>query len=332
DLIMATPVFECLRENCPDAKITALTRAYNAKIIGDAPWADHVIACDDSSWSGIQQTADAVRNCGADTALLLPNSIRSWLPVRLGGVTQIYGYRRGARKPLVQGPLPKREGRAFLPMPMVDYYLDLCRWLGLKVADSPKPSLFVSDQLQQQAQQLLDSYAIAATDRVIGLNPGAKFGASKCWPAEYFAELADLLEAEFSCKLLLFVGPGEEEIAAQIMAGTKSQLINTGPDKIDLALLKPMIQRCDMLITNDTGPRHYATAFDLPAVVIMGPTDPRYTASNLDKSIVLRQEMDCSPCHKKVCPADHQCMRDILPQQVTDAARRLIQTIENKED
>jgi heptosyltransferase-2 len=323
DLIMATPVFECLRANCPDARITALTRAYNAKIIGDAPWVDEVIACHDKTWSGLRSTALEIRQADVDAALLLPNSLRSYLPVRMAGVRDVYGYRRGVRKLLVQGPEPKMDSDGFLPMPMVDYYLDLCCWLGLKVDASPRLSLSISADLQEQAQQALSAYGISEDEIVVGLNPGAQFGSSKCWPPEYFAELADLLEAEGDCRLLLLVGPGEDSIAEEIMAKTNSKLINTGPDRIDLALLKPMINRCSLLITNDTGPRHYATAFDLPVVVLMGPTDPRYTNSNLEKTIVLRKELDCSPCHQKVCSERHECMRNIRPQEVLAAARTL---------
>jgi heptosyltransferase-2 len=323
DLIMATPVFECLRANCPKARIIALTRAYNAKIIEDASWVDQVIACDDKSFAGIKATARAIREAEVDAALLLPNSIRSYLPVRLAGVRDIFGYRRGIRSALVKGPVPEKDGRDYLPMPMVDYYLDLCRWLGLTAPDNPGPSLCVPDDLQHQADRLLESYGISADEMLIGLNPGAKFGSSKCWPPEYFAELADRLEAEWDCRLLLFVGPGEDQIAEQIMAATRSKLINTGPDRVDLALLKPMIRRCELLITNDTGPRHYATAFDLPVVVIMGPTDPRYTASNLEKTIVLRKELDCSPCHKKECSEGHECMREIRPEEVLEAVKSL---------
>jgi heptosyltransferase-2 len=65
-------------------------------------------------------------------------------------------------------------------------------------------------------------------------------------------------------------------------------------------------------------------AFDVPAVVIMGSTDPRYTASNLDKTIVIRRELDCSPCHKKVCPLEHQCMTLITPAEVFTAVAKLL--------
>lgn len=324
DLIMATPLFECLRNNLPGVRITALTRAYNAKVIADAPWVDAVIPCKDQSLAGILATAGAVKAAGADTAVLLPNSIRSLLPVRLAGLSRVYGYRRGGRRFLLEGPLPARDDQGIVPLPMVDYYLGLCRWLGLDLPAHPAPSLFVAADLADEADRLLGKYAIAEQEVVIGLNPGAKFGSSKCWPPEYFARLAELLEARWRCRILLFVGPGETPIAERIMALTGAQVINTDPDRIDLALLKPLIRRCDLLITNDTGPRHYATAFKRPAVVIMGPTDPRYTSSNLEHSIVLRKELPCAPCHRKECPEGHECMRAITPEEVLAAAARLL--------
>jgi heptosyltransferase-2 len=80
-------------------------------------------------------------------------------------------------------------------------------------------------------------------------------------------------------------------------------------------------------VTNDTGPRHYAVAFDIPAVVIMGPTDPRYTAANLEKTLVLRQELDCSPCHKKTCPRDHECMFMINPEALFMGSEKLLEKL-----
>lgn len=324
DLIMATPVFECLRKSLPEVRITALTRAYNAKVIENSPWVDAIIPCEDKSYGGILKTATAVKASGADTALLLPNSLRSYLPVRLAGLGGIYGYRRGVRKYLVKGPLPVRGNDGILPLPMVDYYLELCRWLGLGLPESPEPSLYISETLSSQAGQLLKKYGISDQDTLIGLNPGAKFGSSKCWPPEYFARLAEKLEEQLSCRLLLFVGPGEARIADEIMNRTKAKLINTAPDQIGLDLLKPMIHRCDLLITNDTGPRHYAVALKRPVVVIMGPTDPRYTGRNLEQTIVLRKELPCAPCHKKECPENHECMRGITTEEVLEAAISLI--------
>jgi heptosyltransferase-2 len=223
------------------------------------------------------------------------------------------------------GPKPIRAQNGILPVPMVEYYMEICRWLHLEIPEVTKPRLFLSDSLEEKGDQLLDSYGIRPDDIVIGMNPGAKFGSSKCWPPKYFAELAELLKARWDCKILLFVGPGEDQIAESIMEISKTSIFNTGPDRVDLALLKPLIRRCQLLVTNDTGPRHYAVAFDIPVVVIMGPTDPRYTATNLEKTAVLQKELDCSPCHKQECPQDHDCMQRISPQDVFEASQKLLE-------
>jgi heptosyltransferase-2 len=124
---------------------------------------------------------------------------------------------------------------------------------------------------------------------------------------------------------MLFTGPGEEPIGNRIAKLTQAAIINTGPDQVDLALLKPLIKRCQLLITNDTGPRHFAVAFGVPVAVIMGPTDPRYTHANLEKTVVLRHELECSPCHLKECSRDHGCMTEISPETVLSASERLLQ-------
>jgi heptosyltransferase-2 len=62
----------------------------------------------------------------------------------------------------------------------------------------------------------------------------------------------------------------------------------------------------------------------VPVVVLMGPTDPRYTAIHLDETEVLRrEELDCIACHHKVCPIDHRCMRWITPEHALERIEAL---------
>jgi heptosyltransferase-2 len=245
--------------------------------------------------------------------------------MRLSGIKEVYGYRREWRDLLLTGgPSPSRNGRKIVPAPMTEYYLELCRWLGLDLPERPKPSLYIGEELARRGETMLRKYGIARDDFLIGMNPGASFGSSKCWPAECFAELAELCQRNLNAKIILFWGPGEEQIVDAIMSRTQADIVDTRPEKIDLEMLKPMVKRCNLFITNDTGPRHYAAAFDVPAVVIMGPTDPRYTNANLERTVVVRKELDCSPCHKKVCPRGHECMKEIRPAEVFAAAERLL--------
>ena len=322
DIVMATPVYECLRQNFPNAKITACIRPYARGILEDSPWFDHIVSIHDKKLSGKNRVRKELCRLRPDAGILLTNTTHSWLTFKLAGVGQIYGYRRNLRKYfLTGGPEPPVDGNNIRPVPMQDYYLEICRFLELELPSNPKPALYLSGQLQEKGNGLLKRYGITEQDTVVGLNPGASFGSSKCWPPEYFARLAEMLQEKYDCKLLLLVGPGEHDIAAKIVAESQATIVNTAPDRVDLALLKPLIKRCDLLITNDTGPRHYAVAFDVPAVVVMGPTNPVYTASNLEKTRVLQKDLPCVPCHKKICPlGHHNCMREILPDSVMGAA------------
>ncbi len=329
DVVMATPTFDCLRQNFPEAQITGLIRRYAGGVVEDGPWFDDLIECNDKTIGGFFETIVKIRNLKPDLTIVLPNSLRSAIISRFGGSKQIYGYRRNGRSIFLSGgPRPKRNTNGIIPVAMRDYYLEICRWLQLKIPDAARPRLFFSDALEAQAARLLQRYGITSNDMVIGLNPGAKFGSSKCWPPHYFAGLAELLSARWNCKLLLFIGPGEEDLGRAIAKTSHASIINTGPDRVDLALLKPLIKRCQLLVTNDTGPRHYAVAFEVPVIVIMGPTDPRYTDANLEKTFVLRQELDCSPCHEKVCSLEHECMAGIRPEVVLSASEKLLEDID----
>jgi heptosyltransferase-2 len=330
DVVMATPALSCIRHSYPEAQIIGVIRRYARGVIEDGPWFDSIFDFDDKKADGFFKLVKALRKLQPDIAILLRNSFRSALIARLGKAAKIYGYRRDGRSFLLSdGPKPERSSNGFLPLPTVDSYMDLCRFLKLKTDDKSLPHLYFSSKLAEAGNKLLKKYGITPGDMVIGINPGAKFGSSKCWPPEYFAQLAELLETQWKCKIILFAGPGEEEIACTITEKSTASIINTGPDKVDLALLKPLIKRCNLLITNDTGTRHYGVAFDIPLVVIMGPTNPVYTASNLEKSFVLRKDMDCSPCHKRTCPyGHHNCMKMIMPEEALQASIQLLKEVE----
>jgi heptosyltransferase-2 len=93
---------------------------------------------------------------------------------------------------------------------------------------------------------------------------------------------------------------------------------------LDLAELKALIAGASLVLSNDTGPRQIAVAFDRPVVVLMGPTDPRHTASQLERQRVLREVVPCGPCHQARCPIDHRCMTGISPFRAIAAAKDLL--------
>jgi heptosyltransferase-2 len=325
DIVMATPVFECLRTNLPQARILAVVKKMARGILHDSPWVDGFVDGDDKSWPDFVQMRRQLRTERPDAAILLTNSWRSALTTRLSGIKTVYGYRRDGRGVLLSGgPLPRRDGGRIVPIPMIDYYLDICRWLGLAVLDHPKPQLHIGPDVRRRGEALLSKLGITPADFVVGMNPGASFGSSKCWPVEYYAELAKMCRRSMEAKVIVFSGPNEGPIIQALVDRVGKDVIDLRPEHVDLEMLKPLVERCSLMVTNDTGPRHYAVAFDVPVVVIMGSTDPRYTNANMERTVIVRKELDCSPCHKKVCPKQHECMRQIEPAEVFAAAETLV--------
>jgi heptosyltransferase-2 len=159
---------------------------------------------------------------------------------------------------------------------------------------------------------------------LILLNPGAQYGSAKCWPAEYFVTLADRLVEELGATILISGAPRERRIIEAIGRSMRHAPVDLLSKGSTLGTLKEIVRRCDLMITNDTGPRHIAAAFDVPVVTLFGPTHPEWTEINFAKERKLAVKVFCGPCQKKTCPLDHRCMIRLTPPMVYDAALQLL--------
>jgi heptosyltransferase-2 len=207
---------------------------------------------------------------------------------------------------------------------MVYQYLELVATLGA-VGDGLGPRLAIPDEVRAGAEEDLRRLGVEDDERLIALNPGASFGESKIWPVESLARVGDHYARKPGVRVVILCGPGEEELARSLERAMTETPVNTAGAIVPLDRSKAVIQRAELLITTDTGPRHIAVSVGTPTVVLMGPTDPRYTNSHLERTIVLRRDVPCGPCHLKVCPLDHRCMTLITPDDVIEAGDRLLE-------
>jgi heptosyltransferase-2 len=324
DVVMATAALRALRMNLPDAYVCVLARSWLADVLEASPRIDELLRRDPRGLIGHWKLRRELRKRRFDAAVSLPHSFHAALLMRLSGARLRIGYNRGDRGVLLTDWIePPREGDAWLPVPKTLYYLDLLKAAGLE-CNSTELELFCTDQDRAFVEPLLAEAGIAEGDRLVLINPGANFGSSKCWLPERFAEVADALSEEDGVRVGIVCGPGEEPIANEILKCAGSDPFHFARQRLPLGPLKALVERCDLMITNDTGPRHFAVAFDKPNVVIMGSTDPRHTAANLGKTTVVRKDVECGPCHKRSCPTDHICMTSITSAEVLAAARELM--------
>jgi heptosyltransferase-2 len=325
---MATPALKAVRTRFPGAQIAWLVKPYGKRAVENLPLCDEILEYDDAPGTrrvlGLLSWAIRLRRKEFDLAIILPNSFSSALMVFLAGIKRRVGYSRDTRGFMLTDPIkPVRENSRIVPVPMVEYYLRITDSLGCpRVTTSPE--LSVSPAAKEKAHAMLDRFGINQKGMTVAMIPGAAYGSSKCWKPEYFAQAADQLTDRYGCHVLIVPGPEEVDIAKDIEKRMHHSPVVFADPIVPLDVLMALIQSCSLVITNDTGPRHFAVALKKPVVVIMGPTDPRYTNSNLEKTIVLREDLECSPCHLKICPRDHRCMTAITPDQVVQASEQLL--------
>lgn len=324
DIVMATPSLAAIRRFHPDAEISLLLKPGREKVLAGSGDFDEII--EDRSPRGFRDFCRMVgqlRRRRFDLAVLFSDSLRAASLIFLAGIPRRLGYRRNLRSPLLTEKLRYTGPRGVkTPEPMPRRYGRLLEALGVPIPHG-RPVLRVTGEEEERARRRRQELGIGDDEPLIGLNPGASFGASKIWPPRHFARLADLVHETLGARSLILVGPGEEPIAAAIAAAMETRPILTGDTPIGLDELKPVIRDLKLLVTTDAGPRHYAVAFGVPVVVIMGPTDRRYTDVHLEETEIVQHDLPCSPCHLKVCPIDHRCMRGISPEEVLERIRAL---------
>ena len=339
DAVMATPTLRALRLRYPNAHISYLMKRYVKPLYVGMPWADRLLTYRTGKTRAkagkgkFFDLAARLRAAKFDLAVLLPNSFKAALICRMAGINRIVGYDRDGRSFLLSDRLlaPKENGK-FVPSPIIRYYMGLASYLGAGSRDL-KMELFVSPSELRDAEAVLERGGLerdlhrpaqAGRPPLIVLNPGANYGAAKLWKAEYFAAVADRFMDELNATVLLSAAPKEKPIVEQIKRHMKRVPVDLSNKGLDLGSLKEIIRRCDLMVTNDTGPRHIAAAMDVPVVTIFGPTHPEWTEIYYPKERQVAVKVFCGPCQKKVCPLDHRCMTRLTPNIVWEAAMQLL--------
>jgi heptosyltransferase-2 len=328
DAVMATPAVRALRAHFASARLVGVMRPYVAGALEAAPWLDHTLLLDTRGpWSRRwPAVAFALRRQRIDLAVLFPNSFRAALVARLGGSRRVLGYARGGRSWLLSDrlePLRAPDG-SFPPSPVIDAYNRLAEHAGC-----PHPGyrmqLFTTVADEQAADAVWDRARLDRYPEVICLNPGAAYGSAKYWYAESFARLAQDLCDRRGCGVLVLCGPGERDLARRIAGLAGRPAVHSLADNpLSLGLSKACVRRCDLLVTTDSGPRHFAAAFGRPVVTLFGPTHIPWTETYYPGAIHLQKQVDCGPCQLRVCPLDHRCMKLLTPEEVFAAATELL--------
>lgn len=269
DATMATPAFRAIKAAWPSTSLALLCRPGIDAVLAGLPMFDAVVVDGLRGALGPLRARRRLRDLGAEAAILFPNSFRAALTVFLARIPRRVGYARDGRSALLTDRVPSSAER---PRSTVGHYCELVeRGLGIEVSDR-RLGLALTDADREGAArataEIAGPYAVLVPG---GNNP------SKRWPPERFAAVADDLRTRRGLAVLVAGAPAEREVIDAIRAAARTTVTDLSSRGLGLGSLKAVIAGAALVVSNDTGPRHIAAAFDVPTVALFGPTDHRWT-------------------------------------------------------
>ena len=299
DLLMTVPALAELHAIAPAAAIDLVVGSWNADIARAIPGIRSVEVLD-AHWlargaqgRSVTALARAARRWNArgyDLAMNFEPDIRSNFITAAVGAHWTAGFASGGGGPLLDLSLPFDTTQH-----TADNMVSLVRAASREWAETASAGdlhLQLDDDVRHRAAERLADLR----SPIVGMHV-AGGRAIKQWPLDRFAEVARWLVQERHASVVLTGGPDDR--APNALVRTKmhpaAALDVAGASLVEAAAI---LERCDIVVTGDTGPMHLAHAVGTPVVAIFGPSDPqRYGPRGL-RDRVVRVDLPCAPCNR----------------------------------
>ena len=326
DVIQALPVLRLLKLHLPRSEIYWWIDSALAPLLEGDPDLTGLIRFERQRWRRPRYWPEVLRSIRAtraqkfdwviDLQCLARSGAFAWLAngKLLVGLDEV---REGAR-----GFYDFAAPRAAFHTHAVDWYLSVLKPLGVPVHHHftwlpERPRIAAAVQAKWPS----------AGVRWLALQPGARWD-NKRWPAEYFAELVRLVSREFPQVRFAILGSRDDQAIGQsVAAAAPGSCLNlcgqtTLPEMIE------WVRRCELMVTNDTGPMHVAAALGKPMAALFGPTEPRRTGPYGRLGEVLRMDLPCAPCLKHRCHFARpiECLRTLSPAMALARVQKILAT------
>ena len=280
ETVLTTPVIRALREHFREAHIAYMVAPTREDLVSANPHLNEVLTYQPSVPKLIYQMARRKFQMAVilqPTFRLVLHTFLSRIPLRIGFETNAAG------KKLLNIAVPNNTAQH-----ETQRYLDVVRALGVEITDD-EPEVFVNSEGKTWIDNFLKIQKLDDGKPVIGINPGAAT-VYRRWDAANFAVLGDLLHEAYRAHIVITTGPQEGELADQIVAQmSHSPVIVDQATPMQLAAL---LKRCNLYISNDTGPMHLSTAVKTPTIALFGASNLTQWAPPWEKHAVIARK-DC---------------------------------------
>lgn len=321
DAVMSLPALRGIKSAFVAAEICILAKPWVADIFQGFSGPDRIILYESpgkhQGLAGKMHLAQRLKEEKFDLAILFPNSFESALITYLARIPNRAGYNTDGRGLLLTHPVPAAEKKRGH---QVDYYLKLINYLGFPTP-TRLPRLEISAEQASWAQKKLKSLGMGNVP-LIGLTPATYYGLAKQWPIEKFVKISEMINKWLGAQVIIFGSQNDKPMAQKILQGEQK----TGYDftgQTTLAEAMALLAQCRLVVVNDSGLMHVAAALQVPLIAIFGSTDPSYTGPLGEHCRVIWKALPCSPCFKKKCPKNMECMEAISVEEVFQEVEKL---------
>jgi len=318
DVLLSTPVYEALKKRYPYAKLTILVSSYTKGVIEMNPYIDSIFVMKDTwvssgNWINLSETLSMLRNIrkeSFDIGIDLRGDIRNILLMFFGRARFKIGYGITGGGFLIN-KMPSYEKN----MHEVDKNLKLIEELDCKVVDK-RLQIYYSQADEESILNLLERKHVSKDDMLLAIHMEAGYP-SKSWKKERFLQLLQEMNKRDYGKIILIGGGNNDNDFRNVYERLKFNYINT-IGKLSIRKLAVLLERCAVLISCDSGPVHVAMAVGTPCIVLFsGTNDLKQWGPFNSANIMVRKDVECSPCEMRICPRNvHLCMDKIRVEDV----------------
>ena len=309
DIILTEPVTALIKQQYPDAVIDYITKPLYQDIVKLFPYVSNVYTDYENS-----KFLTSISKVPYDYAIDLHNKLNSRLILNKINAKDKRVYKK---QRLLRSKIVKKQTDE-----SIDSTLSLYLSALTGIIKSPTP---LAPWLSTPKATI--PFEIKEDKLKIGIFPGASYE-TKRWPSEHFKKAIELLDSNFDTDFYIMGSESESGLTSKITRYFGENCIDLG-GKLNFSELAKAISSMDLLITNDSGPMHLASAYNKPLVAIFGATHPRLGFKPMNnKAVVLAKDYPCQPCSLhggNKCPLKHyKCMQDITPQEVFELCKEMI--------
>jgi len=316
DAVMSLPFFLQLGASFPESRLTVSCNDYVFEVYRREPAVDRFIRFRKGFADRVSGIRKGRPKGGWGLCFVLPPSFSSALTAFLAGTARRVGYGTELRSFLLTDPL---KGESYKRGHLTDVYMKLVEEGGGQRGEGCGYPVVVPPE---DWKDIIEDAGIRGNYAV--LCAGASYGPAKRWPARRFSSLSMKLAEEMGLKTVKVGSESEKEYLDSIEGGKGADINIAG--KVGVRGLISVLKGASVVVGNDSGPVHIASALGIPTVSIFGSTSPDWTAPRGKRSLVLSSELECSPCFKRECPLyDHaKCLDDITVREVYNAIHEVL--------